>query len=193
MADNILNRGDIISTISAETELPAARVDAVLKSFEAAIARKLAEGGEVRLAGFLGVKTSNRAARVSRNPRTGEPVGVPARTVARITPGKSLKLAAEQSGAPKKKGGKAAAKAPAAKAAPAKAAPAKAAPAKAAAKAPAAKAAPAKAAPAKAAPAKAAPAKAAPAKAAPAKAAPAKAAAAKAAPAKAAPAKGKRK
>ena len=99
MAD-IMNRGDVLNTVAAECDLPSAKVDAVLKAFEGAIARSLAQGGEVRIAGFGTFKTSNRAARTSRNPRTGEPVDVPARTAARFIPGKGLKTAAEGAGNP---------------------------------------------------------------------------------------------
>ena len=136
--------GDVLNTVAAECDLPSAKVDAVLKAFEGAIARSLAQGGEVRIAGFGTFKTSQRSARTSRNPRTGEPVDVPARTAARFIAGKGLKTAAEGAGksaapapeaATSKSGAKTAkaAKPVAAKAdAPVKAeAPAKAAPAKA--------------------------------------------------------------
>lgn len=97
MAD-IMNRGDVLSTVAAECDMPSAKVDAVLKAFEGAIARSLSQGGEVRIAGFGTFKTSERSARTSRNPRTGEPVEVPARTAARFIPGKGLKTAAEGAG-----------------------------------------------------------------------------------------------
>jgi DNA-binding protein HU-beta len=97
MAD-IMNRGDVLDTVAAECDMPSAKVDAVLKAFEGAIGRTLSQGGEVRIAGFGTFKTSARAARTSRNPRTGEPVQVPARTAARFIPGKGLKTAAEGAG-----------------------------------------------------------------------------------------------
>lgn len=97
MAD-IMNRGDVLNTVAAECDMPSAKVDAVLKAFEGAIGRTLASGGEVRIAGFGTFKTSARAARTSRNPRTGEPVQVPARIAARFIPGKGLKTAAEGPG-----------------------------------------------------------------------------------------------
>ncbi len=97
MAD-IMNRGDLIDTVAAECDLPSSKVNDILKSFEGAIARSLAQGGEVRIAGFGTFKTSARSARTSRNPRTGEPVEVPARTAARFIAGKGLKTAAEGAG-----------------------------------------------------------------------------------------------
>lgn len=125
MAD-IMNRGDVLSTVAAECDMPSAKVDAVLKAFEGAIARSLSQGGEVRIAGFGTFKTSERSARTSRNPRTGEPVEVPARTAARFIPGKGLKTAAEgasaKPAAPAKGAAKTTTKAVTAKAEPAKSA-----------------------------------------------------------------------
>lgn len=164
MADSIMNRGDIVDAVAAQCDMPQKKVDGVLKAFESAIARTLSTGGEVRIAGFGTFKTTQRSARMSRNPRTGEPVNVAAKTAARFSAGKGLKEAAAANDSKGKK--------PAAKAAAPKAAAAK----------PAAKAAPAKAAPKAAAKA--------PAKAAPTAKAPAKAAAK---PAAKAPAKGKKK
>ncbi len=95
---DIMNRSDVLDTVAAECDLPPVKVDAVLKAFEGAIGRTLSQGGEVRIAGFGTFKTSARAARTSRNPRTGEPVAVPARTAARFIPGKGLKTAAAGAG-----------------------------------------------------------------------------------------------
>ena len=158
-----LSRGDVISDIAAETQMPNAQVDQVIRAFEGALMRQLSSGGEVRMAGLGSFRVTSRKARAGRNPATGAPIQIAASKGVGFKAAKALKDAV--GGA--KKGAKAPAKTaakPAAKVAPVKAAPVKAA-AKAAAKPaakPAAKAAPVKAAPAaKAAPAKAAPAKAA--------------------------------
>lgn len=102
MAD-IMNRGDVIDAVAAEADLPQTKVDAVLKSFESVIKRQLAAGSEVRIANFGTFKVSARAARTSRNPRTGDPVEVPARTAPRFVAGKGLKEAAESSSGDTKK------------------------------------------------------------------------------------------
>ncbi len=126
MAD-ILSRGNIIDEVAAEVDMPQAKIDTIIKAFESTIARHIQSGDEIRIAGFGTFKTTQRSARTSRNPRTGEPVDVPARTAPSFKAGKALKEAAMASGsaAPSKKapaksdaksGGKAAAK-PAAKAA----------------------------------------------------------------------------
>ena len=126
MADSILNRGDIIDAVAAQVDLPQTKVDAVLKSFESAIARQLSTGGEVRIAGFGSFKVAERAARTSRNPRTGEPIDVPARTAPRFIAGKGLKDAAGSVHGSKSDEKKAPAKTASTKAADAKTADAKA-------------------------------------------------------------------
>ena len=99
----ILSRGDIISSVAAEVDMPQAKIDAVIKAFESTIARHIGSGDEVRMAGFGTFKTTARSARTSRNPRTGEPVDVPARTAPSFKAGKALKEAAAASSAPTKK------------------------------------------------------------------------------------------
>lgn len=91
MSDKIMSRGDLAAAISTHTELPQSSVEAVIKEYEAVIARQLEGKGEVRLPGFGTFKTADRPAREARNPRTGEPLAVAARSVVRFVPGKTLK------------------------------------------------------------------------------------------------------
>ena len=57
------------------------------------IATSLEKGDEVRIHGFGAFKTSQRAARLGRNPRTGEQVKVPARRVVRFSASTTLSSA----------------------------------------------------------------------------------------------------
>lgn len=91
MNDNILTRIEIARAVADKTELSSNQVEAVLKEFEAAIAAQLKQKGEVRLPGFGTFKTSERAERQGRNPKTGEPLQIAARTAVSFVPGKTLK------------------------------------------------------------------------------------------------------
>lgn len=62
-------------------------VDAVLEAIKAG----LAEDGKVTLVRFGTFSTVNRAARTARNPKTGEPVEVPAKVAPKFKPSKDLK------------------------------------------------------------------------------------------------------
>ncbi len=131
-----LSRADVVSEVSAKTQMPNAQVDQVIRAFEDSLKRTLSSGGEVRMAGLGTFKVSDRAARMGRNPKTGEPLQIAASKNVRFSAGKAFKDAI---GGPKS-GSASKAKAGATKAASGKAtaavvASAKAAPAKTAAKA----------------------------------------------------------
>lgn len=79
----------------AEITMSAAR-DEVSWFFDT-IASALEKGDEVRIHGFGAFKTSQRAARVGRNPRTGESVKVPARRVVRFSASTTLSSALKSS------------------------------------------------------------------------------------------------
>ena len=91
MSDKIFNPSDLVSAIAAKTELSTANVDAVIKEMQNVIAAQMKAGGEVRLPGFGTFKTSERSARTGRNPKTGEPMEIGARTVVSFSAGKRLK------------------------------------------------------------------------------------------------------
>lgn len=56
-----------------------------------AIVGTMKEGGEVSIAGFGVFSVRDRAARMARNPRTGEPIQVPAMRVPKFKAAKGLK------------------------------------------------------------------------------------------------------
>ena len=185
-----MNKAELIDVLTDKLGTDRRQATAAVENVVDTIVRAVHKGDSVTITGFGVFEQRKRAARVARNPRTGETVKVKPTSVPAFRPGAQFKavvsgaqrLPAEgpavKRGATAAPARKAAAKKVVKKAAVKKAAPAKKAPAK---KAPAAK----KAAVKKAAPAKKAPAKKAPAKKAPVK----KAAVKKAAPAKKAPAK----
>lgn len=60
------------------------------------IAGSLVKGDDVSVAGFGIFSAKMRAARTARNPRTGEPIDVPAMRVPKFKAGKALKDAVKQ-------------------------------------------------------------------------------------------------
>ena len=67
-------------------------VDAFLDAVKAALAR----GDHIEMRGFGTFKVRHRKARTARNPRTGEPVPVPARTVPVFKPSRHLRSRVER-------------------------------------------------------------------------------------------------
>ena len=144
-----MNKAELIEAVATRLEGSKKAASEAVEAVFNEITRAIVAGEKVAITGFGNFEKSVRAARLGRNPRTGETVKIKATAVPKFRAGSELKAVVS--------GKKKLAAAPAKKAAPKKAAPKKAAPKKAAAK----KAAPKKAAPKKAAPKKAAPKKAA--------------------------------
>jgi len=74
-----VSRRNLVNRIAATTGHPKTHVDQVLVRFLEELGADLAEEGQVQLRGFGGFRTVELPARVGRNPRTGEPVDIPAR------------------------------------------------------------------------------------------------------------------
>ncbi len=88
-----MNRKDLVARIAEEAGISAKQAEAALAAFQRAIAASLADGRDVSLTGFGKFSAVERAARTTRNPRTGESVDVPARRAPKFTPGAQLKEA----------------------------------------------------------------------------------------------------
>lgn len=119
-----LSRADVVSEVAAETQMPTSQVDEVIRAFEGSLKRALAGGGEVRMIGLGTFRVGERAARMGRNPKTGEAMQIQASKNVRFSAGKAFKDAIG-GGKPAKAAAKPAAKAAAPKAAAKAKAPAK--------------------------------------------------------------------
>lgn len=86
-----MNKGELIETVTGSAGLSRAdatkAVDAVLDS----VTSTLAGGGRVSLVGFGTFSVKARAARMGRNPRTGEAIQIKASNVPGFKAGKALK------------------------------------------------------------------------------------------------------
>ena len=86
-----MNKGDLIDAIAASTGLSKADAGRAVDATTSAIAGELAGGGSVALVGFGTFSVSHRAARMGRNPATGETIHIDARNVPKFKAGKALK------------------------------------------------------------------------------------------------------
>jgi DNA-binding protein HU-beta len=93
-----MNKADLIEKVFAEQgpKVSKAQAARALESVISGITASLKKGERVTISGFGTFAASKRKARVGRNPQTGEPINIPARTVARFTPGKELKRELER-------------------------------------------------------------------------------------------------
>ena len=85
-------RSELLQALAADNpDLRPEEVEQVVDIIFDEIAQRLAEGGRVELRGFGTFSTRQREARTGRNPRTGEAVAVPAKSVPYFKPGKEMR------------------------------------------------------------------------------------------------------
>lgn len=88
-----MNKLEIVKVVAEETGLTQKEVNAVVDSVVATIIAELNKGKEVNIAGFGKFAVKKRAARVSINPRTKQPIDVPASKAPTFKAGKQFKEA----------------------------------------------------------------------------------------------------
>ena len=114
-----MNRRELVLALAERTDNDRRSTDELLTAFTDIITETVAKGEPVAISGFAKFARVDRAARMGRNPQTGEAIKIKASRRVRVTPLKAFKDAVlTGKAAPAKK-------APAKKAAPAKRAPAK--------------------------------------------------------------------
>ncbi len=91
-----MNKTELINAVAEKAVLSKKDAEAAVTAALDVISAALAEGDEVRLVGFGTFEVKKRAARTGRNPKTKEPVEIPASKVPAFKPGKALKDAVAQ-------------------------------------------------------------------------------------------------
>ena len=88
-----LMKSDVVSSIVERTGLSKTEANAAVDAFAATICDALSkgEGASVGLIGFGTFEAKKRPARTGRNPRTGEPLDIPEKTVPVFKAGKKLR------------------------------------------------------------------------------------------------------
>jgi DNA-binding protein HU-beta len=126
-----MNRRDLVAALAERTDTDKRSADAALQAFIDTVTETVSTGEPVMISGFLKFARVDRAARMGRNPATGEAIKIKASRRARVTPLKGFKdavlagKAAKTAPAKKAVAAKAPAKKTVAKKAPAKKAPVK--------------------------------------------------------------------
>lgn len=85
-----MNKADLVNLVSNKTGLTKVKSNEVINAITSSISESLSNGDKVTLVGFGTFTTSKRNARKGRNPKTGEVIDIPAKTVARFKPGTGL-------------------------------------------------------------------------------------------------------
>jgi DNA-binding protein HU-beta len=95
-----MTKSELVAAIAARSGVARTDVTRTLRAFEEVVRDVVAsDSGKVSLPGFVSFERVQRAARLGRNPRTGETVRVPPRPSVRVTAGATLKRVARDSSA----------------------------------------------------------------------------------------------
>lgn len=86
-----MNKSELVDAVANAADLSKASAGAAVDAVVDAITAALKDGDQVSLVGFGTFKTSERAAREGRNPRTGETIKIAASRVPTFKAGKALK------------------------------------------------------------------------------------------------------
>lgn len=86
-----MNKGELVSAIADSAEMTKADAGRAVDAFIAVVTKALKKGDTVSLIGFGTFSVRKRAARVGRNPRTGEDIKIKASKTPAFKAGKALK------------------------------------------------------------------------------------------------------
>ena len=85
-----MNKGELIESVASKADITKSQAtDAVAAVFDS-IQGCLKKGDKASFVGFGTFQTTDRAARDGRNPRTGETIKIPAKTLVKFKAGKAL-------------------------------------------------------------------------------------------------------
>jgi len=98
-----MNKSELVDIAAKEGAISKVAADRVLAALIAAVVKTVAKGDSVTLVGFGTFKSSKRAARAGKNPKTGAPLKIPATTVPKFSAGTSFKTAVSGKKSAKKK------------------------------------------------------------------------------------------
>lgn len=88
-----MTKADLIQRMATSASIPNSTAAKALRAALDGITSALKRGQKVALVGFGTFSVAKRQARIGRNPRTGQPINIPAARVPRFSPGKELKKA----------------------------------------------------------------------------------------------------
>jgi DNA-binding protein HU-beta len=88
-----MTKSDLIERLAGKADLTRPRAEELLDFLLNDVTEALKQGEKVNISGFGTFTVSNRKARTGRNPKTGEPIEIPASRSAKFKAGKTLKEA----------------------------------------------------------------------------------------------------
>ena len=93
-----MNKKDLVTRVASKTGRPRKDVEQIVDAVLEAVRDALSEGEEVRLTGFGTFSTQKRAARMGRNPRTGQRMSILGSTTFKFKAARPLRESLQQDG-----------------------------------------------------------------------------------------------
>jgi len=91
-----MNKSELIAAMVEKAEISKKDAEKALKAFEEVVTEELKNDGKIQLVGFGTFEVAQRAARVGRNPQTGEDMEISASKAPKFKAGKALKDAVNE-------------------------------------------------------------------------------------------------
>jgi len=88
-----MTKSELVDRVAAQTGVHPGTIDVVIGKTFKSLAEALAAGESVAIPGFGALSVRERPERAGRNPRTGEPLTIPASRVPVFKPAKALREA----------------------------------------------------------------------------------------------------
>ena len=98
-----MNKAELIANVAATAGLTKKDAEKAINAFIESVEGALKKGDKVQLVGFGTFEARTRNARTGKNPRTNEPIKIPAATVPAFKAGKAFKDAVNAAPAKKHK------------------------------------------------------------------------------------------
>lgn len=86
-----MNRAELVAKIAEKSDLTKKDSEKALTAFIESVTEALADKDKVQLVGFGTFETRSRVERTGRDPRTGNPIKIPASNTPAFKAGKALK------------------------------------------------------------------------------------------------------
>ncbi|MDZ8188426.1 MAG: HU family DNA-binding protein [Nostoc sp. ChiSLP02] len=86
-----MNKGELVDAVAAKTNITKKEALEVISAFLEVVTEAVANGDKVTLVGFGSFERRDRSEREGRNPKTNEPMTIPATKVPAFSAGKQFK------------------------------------------------------------------------------------------------------
>ncbi|MBN3908286.1 MAG: HU family DNA-binding protein [Nostoc sp. NMS1] len=86
-----MNKGELVDAVAAKANVTKKQADEVISAFLSVVIEAVANGEKITLVGFGSFERRERSEREGRNPKTNEPMTIPATKVPAFSAGKQFK------------------------------------------------------------------------------------------------------